>query len=312
MNVLKVVFLDAGTLPRALRFDPVLPIAYEAHDATADDEVEARIRDADVVVTNKVRLTAERLGAAPKLRLVCIAAAGTDNVDLPFAEARGIAVRNVPDYGSLSVAEHVIATLMALRRALPTYAQAAVDGRWSAARQFCWLGPVIRDVGGSVLGVVGRGRIGEATAQLAHGLGMKVLFARTPGRPCADDERELDELVREGDALTLHVPLSAQTRGLMDARRLSLMKPGAVLVNTGRGALVDPEALAQALREGRIAGAAIDVLEVEPPPPSHPLLARDIPNLLLTPHVAWASEKAQQRLADRLVEIVQDHVRALH
>jgi glycerate dehydrogenase len=312
MNVLKVVFLDAGTLPRALRFDPVLPIAYEAHDATADDEVEARIRDADVVVTNKVRLPAERLGAAPKLRLVCIAAAGTDNVDLAFAESRGVAVRNVPDYGSLSVAEHVIATLMALRRALPTYAQAAVDGRWSAARQFCWLGPVIRDVGGSVLGVVGRGRIGEATAQLAHGLGMKVLFARTPGQPCADDERELDELVREADALTLHVPLTAQTRGLIDARRLPLMKPSAVLVNTGRGALVDPEALAQALREGRIAGAAIDVLEVEPPPPSHPLLAGDIPNLLLTPHVAWASEKAQQRLADRLVEIVQDHVRALH
>jgi glycerate dehydrogenase len=171
-----------------------------------------------------------------------------------------------------------------------------------------WLGPTIRDVGGSVLGVVGRGRIGKATARLARGLGMTVLFASTPGEPCADDERELDELVREVDALTLHVPLTPQTQGLMSEERLAAMKPAAVLINTGRGALVDPQALANALRKGRIAGAAIDVLEVEPPPSSHPLLARDIPNLLLTPHVAWASEKAQGRLAARIVEIVHTYI----
>jgi len=191
----KVVFLDAGTLPQRLRFDPALPIAYEAHGTTADDSIVERIADTDVVVTNKIRLTADRLRAAPRLRLICVAAAGTDNVDLETASERGIEVRNVPDYGSDSVAEHVIATLMALRRGLGTYAQAATDGRWSSAKQFCWLGPVIRDVGGTVMGVVGRGRIGEATARLARGLGMTVLFARTPGQPCAPDERELDQLV---------------------------------------------------------------------------------------------------------------------
>jgi glycerate dehydrogenase len=308
--IFKAVFLDAGTLPQRLRFDAALPIAYEAHDATPDDLVVQRIADADVVVTNKNRLTAERLALAPRLRLICVAAAGTDNVDLDAAEERGIDVRNVPDYGSDSVAEHVIATLMTLRRGLGTYSQAATDGRWSAAAQFCWLGPAIRDVGGTVMGVVGRGRIGETTARLARGLGMTVLFARTPGLLCAPDERELDQLVREVDALSLHVPLTPETRGLMNEQRLSAMKPTAVLVNTGRGALVDPQALAMALRKGAIAGAAIDVLEVEPPPLAHPLLAGDIPNLLLTPHVAWASENAQSRLANRIVEIVEAHVRA--
>ncbi len=305
----KIVFLDAGTLPRRLRFDSALPIVYEAHESTPDDRVVERIADADVVVTNKNRLTADRLQRAPKLRLVCVAAAGTDNVDLTAAGRQGVEVRNVPDYGSESVAEHVVATLLSLRRGLGTYAQAAVDGRWSQATQFCWLGPTIRDVGGSVLGVVGRGRIGEAAARLARGLGMTVRFARTPGQPCAQDERELDQLIGEVDALSLHVPLAPETRGLMNEQRLSAMKPSAVLINTGRGALVEPQALANALRAGRIAGAAIDVLDVEPPPSSHPLLAGDIPNLLLTPHVAWASEAAQGRLAARIVEIVEGHLR---
>jgi glycerate dehydrogenase len=304
----KVVFLDAGTLPQGLHFGAAAAVDYHAFDTTSADQAAQRIADADVVVTNKVRLDAASLAAAGRLRLVCVAAAGTDNVDGAAAQRHGITVRNVPDYGSDSVAEHAIATLMALRRGLFTYAQAATDGRWSEAAQFCWFGPVIRDVGGSVLGVVGRGRIGEATARLARGLGMKVLFARTPGKPCADDELEFDSLLAEADALTLHVPLTPETRGLMNAQRLSAMKRSAVLVNTGRGALVEPQALADALRGGLIAGAAIDVLEVEPPPRSHPLLSTDIPNLLLTPHVAWASETAQARLAAKVVETVQAHL----
>jgi glycerate dehydrogenase len=306
----KVVFLDAGSLLQALRFDAGLPVAYEAHDTTPAERVAERIAQADVVITNKIRLSAEQLQQAPRLRLVVVAAAGTDNVDTKAAEELGIKVRNVPDYGSDSVAEHVIATLLALRRQLATYAQAALDGRWSNAAHFCWHGPVIRGVGGSVLGVVGRGRIGETAAHLARGLGMRVLFARTPGQPCAEDERELDELLAEADVLTLHVPLTPQTRGLINAQRLAQMKPSAVLVNTGRGALVDPVALVEALRSGQIAGAAIDVLEVEPPPLSHPLLAGDVPNLLLTPHVAWASDSAQARLAAKVSAIVDQHLKA--
>jgi glycerate dehydrogenase len=312
----QVVFLDAGTLPCALPFDRHLDagqlarLSYEACERTAPTDVPGRIAQADIVIVNKVCLTAELMAQAPRLRRICIAAAGTDNVDLPAARERGIAVHNVPDYGSDSVAEHVVATLLALRRHLLEYSRAAVDGRWSASPHFGWHGPRIKPVAGSTLGIVGRGRIGQATARLAQGLGMRVLFAQRPGRAAADDERELDALLAQCDAVSLHVPLTPDTRGLIDARRLSLMKPDAVLINTGRGALVDAPALVNALKAGSLAGAAIDVLDVEPPPPDHPLLAPGIPNLLLTPHAAWASESAQQRLADRLAQLVAEHMRA--
>ncbi|MET0351799.1 MAG: NAD(P)-dependent oxidoreductase [Rhizobacter sp.] len=306
MSLPTVVFLDAGSLPLPLKF--ATPVAYEPHDTTRPDQVAARIARADVVITNKVCLTREQLGDAPRLKLVVVAAAGTDNVDLAAAEALGIAVRNVPDYGTDSVAEHVIATLLMSRRSLAAYAQAAVDGRWSASSHFCWHGPAIRGVGDALLGVVGRGRIGEATARLARGLGMRVLYARSPNRPPADDERELDDLLAESDAVTLHVPLKPGTHHLIDARRLALMKPTATLVNTGRGALVDAEALVRALRSGRLGGAAIDVLDTEPPLPSHPLLAEGVPHLLVTPHVAWAGESAQANLASKVEDIVERHL----
>lgn len=305
-----VVFLDAGTLPCGLPFDATLSarIDYRAYLSTLPTDVVARIAQAEVVVVNKVRLTREVLEQAPRLQRICIAAAGMDNVDLAAAQERGISVHNVPGYGSDAVAEHVMATLLALRHHLNDYSRAAADGRWTASPHFCWHGPRIKPVAGSTLGIVGRGAIGQATAQMARGLGMRVLFAHRPGREMAPDERPLDALLSECDAVSLHLPLTPDTRGLIDARRLALMKPDAVLINTGRGALLDPQALAEALRSHLLAGAAIDVLEVEPPPASHPLLATDIPNLLLTPHVAWASEVAQQRLATRLVELIAEHV----
>lgn len=311
-----VVFLDAGTLPCALPFahhldaDRFARLAYQAHDRTMPGDVATRIVQADIVIVNKVRLTAELMAQAPRLKRICIAAAGTDNVDLQAARDLGISVHNVPDYGSDSVAEHVVAVLLALRRHLLEYSRAAGDGRWSASPHFGWHGPRIKPVGGSTLGIVGRGRIGQATARLAQGLGMRVLFAQRPGRVAAADERELDALLAECDAISLHVPLTPDTRGLIDARRLGLMKPDAVLINTGRGALVDAPALVSALKAGNLAGAGIDVLDVEPPPPDHPLLAAGIPNLLLTPHSAWASESAQQRLADRLAQLVAEHMKA--
>lgn len=308
-----VVFLDAGTLPCALPFEHLAPavrerIVYQAFDTTAPADVAARVADAEVVIVNKVKLTAELLATAPRLQRIAVAAAGTDNIDLAAAAARGIGVFNVPDYGSESVAEHAIATLLALRRHLLTYAAAAKDGRWSASPHFCWHGPRIRDLQGALLGVVGRGRIGQATARLAQGLGMRVRFAQRPGRPAAPDESPLDDLLAEADALSLHLPLTPDTRGLLNAERLARLQPHAVLINTGRGAVVDAAALADALRAGRLAGAAIDVLDVEPPPSTHPLLAPDVPNLLLTPHCAWASEAAQARLASRLVALVADHL----
>jgi glycerate dehydrogenase len=300
----RVVFLDASSLPRGLTFPVESGIDYQAFESTSADQVSDRIADATVVITNKVRLNSAQLQAARHLQLVGVAAAGTDNVDLEAAKRLGIQVRNVPDYGSDSVAEHAVATLFALRRELLIYAAAAKDGRWRASPHFCWTGPPIRDVGGTVFGVIGRGRIGEAVARLARGLGMEVLFAETPGFERKHDELPLDELLARSDAVTLHLPLTPETKGLIGSRTLALMKPTAVLINTGRGALVDATGLADALRRGVIAGAAIDVLDVEPPPADHPLLTEDIPHLLLTPHVAWASDNAQARLAQRLVEMV--------
>jgi glycerate dehydrogenase len=301
---MKVVFLDAASLPQDLKFDSGLHVEYRPYASSAPDQVAERIEGATVVITNKVRLDGPLLLTSPALRLIAVAAAGTDNIDVETAKARGIRVQNVPDYGSESVAEHAIAALFALRREILAYASAAKDGRWTASNHVCWTGPRIRDLGGSRFGVVGRGRIGEAAARLARGVGMTVHFAQTPGSACKDDELPLEAILTESDAITLHLPLTPQTRGLINAASLERMKVGAVLINTGRGALVDPVALADALRSGSIAGAAIDVLETEPPAQDHPLLDSTIPNLLLTPHVAWASDRAQARLASRLQELV--------
>jgi len=309
-RAIRVVFLDASSLPKGLSFPVESGVDYQPFESTSAEEVGERIADATVVITNKVRLNAAQLQAAKHLQLVGIAAAGMDNVDFEAAKRLGIEVQNVPDYGSDSVAEHAVATLFALRRDLLTYAAAAKDGRWRASPHFCWTGPPIRDVGGTVFGVVGRGRIGEAVARLARGLGMQVIFAETPGFERKQDEVPLDELLARSDAVTLHLPLTPETRGLIGARTLALMKPNAVLINTGRGALVDAPALADALKRNAIAGAAIDVLDVEPPPVDHSLLAPDIPHLLLTPHVAWASDNAQARLAQRLAEMVAETTKA--
>ncbi|CAB3806965.1 NAD(P)-dependent oxidoreductase [Paraburkholderia fynbosensis] len=307
---LNVVFLDAGTLPYPLDFGNDQAIDYQAFDSTASDEVAARIANADVVITNKIRLQRPELDAAPKLSLIVIAAAGTDNVDIESARARGVEVKNVPDYGTHSVAEHVMATLFALRRDLLTYSAAASDGRWTGSSHFSWTGPKIYDLAGSQLGIVGRGRIGQAVGNLAQSLGMKVLFAEDPASSGnVGDEAPLQEVLSTSDAISLHVPLTADTRHLINAETLGLMKPHAVLINTARGALVDSAALVDGLQRGIIGGAAIDVLDVEPPPLEHPLLRADVPRLLVTPHVAWASASAQARLASRVCDFVLEHLR---
>ncbi len=294
----RVVFLDAGFLPGALALSGRDDLDYQAYEQTLPAQVAGRIARAQVVITSKVPVDDAAMGAAAGLRFICVAGAGMDHVDAVAARARGIRIDNVPDYGAQSVAEHVIASLFALRRHLGLYSLAARDGRWSASPRFYWDGPSITELSGSLLGIVGRGRIGEALARAARGLGMQVRFASSPRRPPQDDDLPFEVLLAQADALSLHVPLNDVTRAMIGGAQLRTMKPGAVLVNTGRGALVDAAALAQALREGRIAGAAIDVLDVEPPPAAHPLLAAELPGLLLTPHVAWASQQAQGRLAE--------------
>lgn len=293
------VFLDRASLGEdELDFSSLertLP-RWRHYPATAAGQVPERLAGADVAVTNKVPLDGATLEETRRLRLVCVAATGTDNVDLDAARRLGVAVCNVPDYATPAVVQLVFAMLLALYTRLPEYRRAVHEGRWQRSGQFCLLDYPIRELAGKVMGIVGYGTLGRAVGGVAAAFGMRVLVAARGGAPPRGDRVALLDLLSRADALTLHCPLTPETRGLIGAGELALMKTTAVLINTARGGIVDEAALADALRSGTIAGAGVDVLTVEPPRADNPLLAPDIPNLILTPHVAWASLEARQRL----------------
>ena len=308
---MKVVFLDRNSFASSIRFaSERLPgCGWQDYPQTLPAEVLARIADADVIVTNKVRIGAEVQAAAKNLKLIAAAATGVDNIDVESARARGIAVCNVRGYAVNSVPEHVMGLLFALRRNLLAYHQAARDGTWSRSEFFCLHTYPIEDLAGSTLGVIGGGTLGQSVTRLAQSLGMRVLLSEQRGAVPRSGRVAFEEVLRSSDAITLHLPLTPQTRGLIGRAEFALMKPSAVLINTARGGVVDEAALLDALRSGQIAGAAMDVLSVEPPPSDHPLLAANLPNLIITPHVAWASRQAQQRLADEVIENISAFLR---
>lgn len=299
--------LDAGDLDLAAL--EAACAGWRHFDATPPAETAARIADAVVVVGNKVVIGARELAAAPALRLICVAATGTNNIDLDAARARGVAVTNVTGYATPSVVQHVFALLLDWACGLRPRVDAVRAGRWSASPHFCLLPGAatgtaaerapIRELAGRTLGIVGYGELGRAVARTAEAFSMRVLIAERPGAPTSAPGRvPLPELLAAADVLSLHCPLADNTRNLIGAAELDLLGPAALLINTARGGLVDEHALAAALRAGRLGAAALDTLSLEPPPPDHPLLAPDIPHLTITPHVAWASRAARQRLID--------------
>jgi glycerate dehydrogenase len=275
---------------------------WDLHPVTAPDEVAARIAGAEVVVSNKVLLDAETLAGSPALRFVAVAATGTNNVDLDAAREAGIVVSNVTAYGTPSVAQHVFSLVLALTTRLVEYRDAVRAGRWAESPHFCLLDHPIRELDGKVLGIVGFGELGRGVARLAEAFGMEVRLAQRPGGAPETGRVPLAELLPEVDVLTLHCPLTDATRNLIGATELSAMRDDAVLINTARGGIVDEDALVTALREGHIGGAGFDVLPVEPPRDGNPLLEHDIPNLIVTPHVAWAARESRQRLIDQVAE----------
>jgi glycerate dehydrogenase len=274
---------------------------WRAHDYTLSDDVVERIDGASVIISNKVMLDENALRSVPGLKLVCIAATGTNNVDLEAAKALGIPVCNVRGYATPTVSQHALALILALSTRLIDYHQAVRSGRWQQARQFCLLDYPIRELAGKTLGIVGYGELGQAVARLGEALGMKLLIAQRPGGSAQPGRTPLDELLPQVDVLSLHCPLTPETQNLIGAPEFALMKRDAILINTARGGIVDEQALADALRQGRIGGAGIDVLTVEPPVNGNVLLDPDIPNLIVTPHSAWASRETRQRLVDELV-----------
>ena len=307
-NTHRAVFLDHPSLDLGdLDLSPLRSLFSELQlfsDTTPDNLIE-RLQGASVVISNKILLDAATLAACPDLKLILVAATGTNNVDLEATRAQGITVANCQGYGTPSVAQHTLSLLLALATRLIDYQKAVADGQWQQAKQFCLLDFPIVELEGKTLGLFGHGELGSAVAKLAEAFGMRVLIGQIPGRPARADRLPVDELLPQVDALTFHCPLNEHTRNFIGARELALLKPGAFVVNTARGGMIDEQALADALRSGHLGGAATDVLSVEPPRDGNPLLAADIPRLIITPHSAWGSREARQRIVGQLTQNAQ-------
>lgn len=286
-----------------------LPIELVLHAHTAAADTVARLQGARIAITNKVVIDADVMAACPALRLIAVTATGTNNVDLAAAAARGIRVANVQGYGTAAVAQHTFALILALANRLGEATRDAVNGRWSASPTFCLMDYPVLDLPGASLGIIGFGELGRAVAGIGEGFGMRILVAEghegpQPGR------LPLEQVLAEADVVSLHSLLTPATTRLINAERLARMKPGALLVNTARGGLIDEAALLAALRRGHLGGAGLDVLAQEPPPADHPLLTAGLPNLLVTPHCAWVSRGARQRLLDATVANIRGFIAA--
>ncbi len=306
--MIRIVFLDRDTLsPETMVRAPDFPHEMIVHDRTSADQVAERIKDADIVITNKAPVRADALASASRLKLIAVSATGTDIIDLAAAKANGVSVCNIRNYAKHTVPEHTFALLLALRRSIIPYRQSVLDGRWQAAAQFCFFDHPIADLGGSTLGIIGHGTLGQSVGRIAEAFGMTVLVAgRRGSHALKPGQTAFDEVMRRADAITLHCPLNAETRGIIGAREFALMEKKPLIINTGRGGLVDELALEQALDKGQIAGAGFDVTDGEPPATDSPMMriaSRD--NVILTPHVAWASREAIQALADQLIENIE-------
>lgn len=310
-RVFKIVFLDSATFsPETVVRRPTFPHEFVSFEKTAPADVDGRIADADIVITNKVKLNAQTIAKAAKLRLIAVAATGHDVIDLDACRARGVVVSNIRGYAIKTVPEHVFAMIFSLRRSLSAYQAAVRAGRWQEAGQFCFFDYPIRDLAGSTLGIVGGGALGGGVAAIGRALGMTVQVSARKGEPAGKDRAPFETVLATSDVISLHCPLTPQTRGLIGDAEFAAMKPTALLINAGRGGLVDEAALVRAVAGGLIGGAGFDVVTAEPPPVDHPLMAlARRPNFILTPHVAWASRSAVQALADQLVGNIEAFVR---
>ncbi|MEO8332037.1 MAG: D-2-hydroxyacid dehydrogenase [Gallionella sp.] len=296
----KIVFLDAASIIADIR-RPAFPHQWEEYPATSAEQTAARLKDATVAITNKVLLRRETLEQLPGLKMVAVAATGTNNVDIDCCRERGIVVSNIRNYSVHTVPEHVFMLVLALRRNLLAFRNDVRNGAWQKSEQFCLFTHPVRDLHGSTLGIIGHGAIGKAVGQIALEFGMKVLIAEHKGAATVrPGYTAFDKVLRDSDVITLHLPLNAQTRHLISTTEFARMRPGALLINTARGGLVDEMALLDALQSGRIGGAGFDVLEKEPPTQGHPLLDLDLHNFIMTPHIAWSGREAMQTLADML------------
>ncbi|SAK75053.1 glycerate dehydrogenase [Caballeronia calidae] len=303
----KIVFLDRETLaPQITLKRPAFEHELVEYGRTAPEQVAARLQGASIVITNKVAITADIIEQVPTLRLVAVAATGTDVVDKAACAKRGIVVSNIRGYAVNTVPEHTFALMLALRRNLIAYRDDVLNGEWQKSGQFCFFNHAIRDLGGATLGIIGEGVLGQRVAEIAKAFGMKPVFAAHKGRDGLGPlYTPWDEVLATSDVITIHSPLTPQTRGMLSSAEFRAMKKKPLIINTARGGLVDEAALVEALDEGLISGIGFDVLTTEPPAADNALMRiANRPNVIVTPHVAWASDEAQQSLADQLMDNV--------
>lgn len=305
----KIVFLDRDSLaPGTVLRPPAFGHEWLDFPETQTGQVADRIKDATIVVSNKVKIGADDMDAAPGLKLIAVCATGTDIIDLDGAKARGITVCNVRGYAEHSVPEHAFGLILTLRRQILGYLADVKAGKWQESGNFTFFTHELRDLYGTRLAVVGRGSLGQGVATIAQGFGMEVVFVGRKGD--ASPEAPLipwDEAIETADVLTLHCPLTPETRGMVGLDEFRRMKDSALIINTARGGLIDEDDLVQALRDGMIAGAGIDVVSSEPPPADHPFMALvGRPNFILTPHTAWAGHTARDAMVEQLIENIEN------
>jgi len=304
-----IVFLERDTIQASFR-RPSFDHEWIEYGESAQSQIIERLQGATVAISNKLALREAELSQLPNLKLIAIAATGFDNIDLDYCRQRGIVVCNVRGYAANSVSEHVLMLILALRRNLLAYREDVRRGNWQHSKQFCLFTHPLEDLRGSTLGIVGYGSIGKAVAQLAESIGMKILISEHKNASKAREGRTpFDETLRRSDVLTLHCPLTEKSRNMFGRSEFDLMKRNALLINTARGGLVEEASLIEALQNGNIAGAGFDVLSEEPPRKGDALLALDLPNFIVTPHVAWASNEAMQVLADQLIDNIEGFIR---
>ncbi len=300
-----IVFLERNTIQANFR-RPSFDHEWIEYPETLADQVIERARPATIIISNKLSLGELQLSQVPDLKLIAIAATGSDCVDLNYCRTHGIAVCNVRGYAANSVPEHVLMMILALRRNLIAYRRDVQRGLWNHSKQFCLLTHELHDIRNTTLGIVGYGSIGKAMARLGESVGMRVLIAERKDASSTREGRTVfEEVLRDSDVISLHCPLTDETRDLFGYAEFQMMKRNSLLINTARGALIDDAALVEALKNGLIAGAGTDALREEPPVHGSPLLDLDLPNFIITPHIAWASNEAVQALADQVIDNIE-------
>jgi len=313
---MNIVFLDSTAIPKHIPIPrPSFPHNWVEYEYTSAEQTIERAKDADIIITSKVILSREVLQQLPKLKLIAITATGTNNVDLDAAKELGVTVKNVTGYSATTVPEHVLGMIFALKHSLAGWQRDQIIGKWTESKQFCYFDYPITDVKGSTLGVFGKGCLGTEVGRLAELLGMKVLYAEhRNATTCREGYTPFEEVLKQADILTLHCALTETTKNLINQETLSLCKKGAYLINTGRGPLIDEQAVCDALKSGQLGGAALDVLVKEPPEKNNPLieLAKTMPNLIITPHIAWASDSAVTTLTKKVMQNIEDFVQQLN